>query len=88
MYHAARAAVYVRMRLDVPEHKKLIKKFEKVLVNAGMVNTYSNLVNKWRSERNKYEYYPLKKPDESTCIRAIEDCKEIIETCKNLIVVI
>ncbi|MFQ6072469.1 MAG: hypothetical protein ACE5KT_07205 [Methanosarcinales archaeon] len=28
MYHAARAAVYIQMRLDVTEHRALVKQFK------------------------------------------------------------
>ncbi|MFQ6120553.1 MAG: HEPN domain-containing protein, partial [Methanosarcinales archaeon] len=47
MYHAARAVVYLKMRLDVPVHKKLIKKFKKVLINEYNDYTFSTLTDDW-----------------------------------------
>ncbi|MFQ6057080.1 MAG: HEPN domain-containing protein [Methanosarcinales archaeon] len=84
MYHAVRAAVYIRMRLDVPEHKKLIKKFEKVLIKEYNDSTFGSYFEKWRSNRNWYEYNPLVQPSRGLCVQAINDCKNIIEICKKL----
>ncbi|MFQ6071690.1 MAG: HEPN domain-containing protein [Methanosarcinales archaeon] len=77
MYHAARTVVYIKMRLDVQEHKKLIKKFKKVLIKEYNDYTLSTLMEDWRMERNL--------PDNDLCNHAVEDCKSIIEFCKNII---
>ncbi|MFQ6072663.1 MAG: HEPN domain-containing protein [Methanosarcinales archaeon] len=73
MYHAVRAVIYIRARLDVPEHKKLIKKFKKVLIRESKDYTSSTIVEDWRMRRNWYEYNPLVKPSENLCNQAVED---------------
>ncbi|MFQ6073187.1 MAG: HEPN domain-containing protein [Methanosarcinales archaeon] len=88
MYHAARAAVYVQMRLDVLTHKDLIKKFRKVLINVYGDDTLGDWMNDWRTNRNRCDYNPFEEPTKEICNQAIRDCETIIETCKNLIVVI
>lgn len=85
MYHAAHAAVYIQMRLNVTEHKKLITKFKKVLIRVYNDDTLGKLLNDWRMDRNNCDYNPFFEPTKELCKQAITDCEVILETCKNLV---
>ncbi|MFQ6119535.1 MAG: hypothetical protein ACE5KE_06590, partial [Methanosarcinales archaeon] len=49
-YHSARAAVYIKMRLDVSDPKDLIKKFKKVLIKVYGKDRLGVLMDKWRTK--------------------------------------
>ena len=56
MYHAARAAVYVQLQLDVEKHQALIEKFKKLLIREFDSTTLSDAMDKWRIRRNDCDY--------------------------------
>nr|QNO44537.1 hypothetical protein CBGFFKFA_00003 [Methanosarcinales archaeon ANME-2c ERB4]QNO49664.1 hypothetical protein FBMMOPGC_00011 [Methanosarcinales archaeon ANME-2c ERB4]QNO50103.1 hypothetical protein GDOAKEED_00007 [Methanosarcinales archaeon ANME-2c ERB4] len=85
MYHAARSAVYVRMRLDVKKHRSLIDKFKKLLIRQSGDETLANQMNAWRMDRMKSDYDPDVEVMEGMCKSAISDAVMILDTCKNLV---
>jgi len=56
MYHAARSAVYLQMRLDVKEHRSLVNRFKKLLIRQFGDGTLARQMNNWRTERIKCDY--------------------------------
>jgi uncharacterized protein (UPF0332 family) len=85
IYHAARSAVYVRMRLDVMKHRSLIDKFKKLLIRQFGDETVANQVNAWGMDRIKSDYDPGVKVMKGMCESAISDAATILDTCKNLV---
>ncbi|MFQ6072443.1 MAG: HEPN domain-containing protein [Methanosarcinales archaeon] len=85
MYHAARAAVYVRLQLDVEKHQALIEKFEKLLIREFDDTTLSDTMDDLRMNRNECDYNPLVTATVELCNNAIQDAEIILNTCKNLV---
>jgi uncharacterized protein (UPF0332 family) len=85
MYHAARSAVYVQMKLDVKKHRSLVDKFEKLLIRQFGDETLANQMNAWRMDRIRSDYDPDVEVMEEMCESAISDAAMILGTCKNLV---
>ena len=85
MYHAARSATYLRMQLDVKEHRSLVGRFKKLLIRKFGDETLANQMNKWRSMRIKCDYYPDVEIAEEMCGSAISDASMIVDICKSLV---
>ncbi len=85
MHHAARSAVYGRMRLDVKKHRSLIDKFKKLLIRQSGDETLANQMNAWRMDRIKSDYDPDVGVMDGMCESAVSDAATILGTCKNLV---
>ncbi|MFQ6055793.1 MAG: HEPN domain-containing protein [Methanosarcinales archaeon] len=77
MYHAARAAVYIQLRLDVQKHQQLVTKFKEVLKKVYNNETLGESRDDWRMTRDYYLYF---EPNVALCNQAIlqKSCKEYI----------
>lgn len=85
MYHAARAAVYVQMQLDVTKHQILIAKFKKLLTRTFNDAELSDIMDAARMNRNECDYNPSTVITMELCERAIEDAEAILAGCKKFV---
>ena len=74
------------MRLDVSKHQQLIKKFRKILLREYGEDRLSERMNNIRIDRNMCDYNPFFEPTEELCRQEIADGSEILEPCKNRVI--